>query len=135
MLRIVRGSLSRLRDRRGFTLIELMVAIAIIGILAAIALQQFESLSVKSRITRAQADAKSIATAVGVFTAHMGVLPLSLNDLTLVATNTAGIPSGPFLGAVPGPPGPAWTPFIFTPQPNGQFTITTTGDGATVNWP
>ena len=135
MLEIVRGSLSRLRDRRGFTLVELMVAIAIIGILVAIALQQFESLTAKSRVTRAQADAKSIATAVAVFTAHMGTLPVSLNDLTLPATNTDGITTGPFLAAVPSRPGTTWTPFTYTPQPNGTFTLTVSGDGITVNWP
>jgi type IV pilus assembly protein PilA len=135
MLGIVRGSLSRLRDRRGFTLVELLVAIAIIGILAAIALQQFESLAIKSRMTRAQSDAKNIATAIGVFTAHMGTLPVALADLTLPATNTAGITTGPFLTVVPGPPGPTWTPFIYTPQPNGTFNITVSGDGVTVNWP
>lgn len=135
MLKIIRGSLARLRDRRGFTLVELLVAIAIIGILVAIALQQFESLSAKSRVTRARADAKSIATAIGVFTAHMGTLPVGLNDLTLVATNPAGITLGPFLPAVPAPPGPTWTPYTYTPLPTGQFTLTVTGDGVVVTWP
>jgi type IV pilus assembly protein PilA len=135
VLKIVRNSLARLRDRRGFTLVELLVAIAIIGILAAIAIQQFESLSAKARVTRARADAKSIATAIGVFTAHMGAPPVTLTELTLVATNTAGITTGPFLPVVPSPPGPAWTPYTYTPMPGGQFTLTTTGDGVTVNWP
>jgi len=135
VIEIIRGSLARLRDRRGFTLVELLVAIAIIGILAAIAIQQFESLSAKARVTRARADVKSIATAIGVFNAHMGTLPPTLNDLTLVATNTAGITTGPFLPVVPAPPGPTWTPFTYTPLPGGQFTLTVTGDGITVNWP
>jgi prepilin-type N-terminal cleavage/methylation domain-containing protein len=135
VLEMIRGSLARLRDRRGFTLVELMVAIAIIGILAAIAIQQFESLSAKARVTRARADSKSIATAVGVFTAHMGTPPATLNELTLVATNSAGITTGPFLPVVPPPPGPTWTPYTYTPMPGGQFSLTTTGDGVTVNWP
>jgi type IV pilus assembly protein PilA len=135
MLGIVRRSLSRLQNRRGFTLVELLVVIAVVGILVAIAVQRFESMSAKSRITRAQNDAKAIGTAVGVFAAHMGTLPGALNELTLPAINTAGIPAGPFLQVVPNPPGAAWTPFTYTPQPNGTFTISTTGDGVVVNWP
>jgi len=135
MLRVVRRSLSRVRDRRGFTLVELMVTIAVVGIIAAIALQQYASLSAKSRVARAQSDAKAIATAVGVFTAHMGVLPGALNDLTLPAINAAGIPAGPFLQIVPNPPGPLWTPFVLTPFPDGTFNISATGDGVIVNSP
>lgn len=120
---------------RGFTLVELLVAMAIIGILAAIAIQQFESLSAKSRITRARSDAKTIGTAVSVFTAHMGVLPSVLTDLTVPATNTDGITAGPFLSTVPSPPGAAWTPYSFAPQPNGTFQISATGDGIIVTWP
>jgi type IV pilus assembly protein PilA len=135
VLKIIRGALERLRDRRGFTLVELLVAIAIIGILVAIAIQQFESLQAKSRVTRARADAKSIASAVGVFTAHMGTPPVALAELTLAATNSAGITLGPFLQVVPAPPGPTWTPYTYTPMPGGQFSLTTTGDGVTVNWP
>lgn len=123
------------RDARGFTLIELLVAMAIIGILAAIAVQQFESLSSKSRIARAQSDTKAIGTAVMVFNTHMGAMPTALADLTTPATNTAGVTAGPFLGAVPNPPGVAWTPYGYTLLPNGTFQITATGDGVTVSWP
>jgi len=55
------------RGQKGFTLIELMIVIAIIGILAAIAIPQFTSLRTRGYNAAAKADVKNAYTAAMAF--------------------------------------------------------------------
>ena len=50
--------------QKGFTLIELMIVIAIIGILAAIAIPQYQNYIAKSQVSRVMAETSSLKTAV-----------------------------------------------------------------------
>ena len=120
---------------RGFTLVELMVVVAVIGVLATIAIPLFVSVQARGRIAKAQADSRTLASAVGVYSAHMGTIPTALTQLTADATNAQGNRAGPFMGSVPTPPG-GWAAYsYFANVSAGTYTITSTGDGTSVIYP
>jgi len=88
----------RIRNKKGFTLIELVVVIAIIGILAAIAIPRFTGVRENANESVVIANLKSIQTAVELYISQENTNTVDFDD-------DDGTLLGPVLGTWPSGPG------------------------------
>jgi type IV pilus assembly protein PilA len=77
--------------QKGFTLIELMIVIAIIGILAAIAIPAYQNYTIRAQVTEGLSLADNYKTAVAEFYQNVGTMPTGVTIGTPTAT-TIGMP-------------------------------------------
>ena len=82
-----------MNTQKGFTLIELMIVVAIIGILAAIAIPQYQNYIAKSQVSRAMGETSAVKTAVETCLNEgktaAGDCPLGVTDSN-IQTTTVG---------------------------------------------
>lgn len=83
------GYINRLlKNRKGFTLIELMVVIVILGILAGVAVQSMGSGATdKANEARAKADIRTIVSALEMYKLDVGAYPITAAGLNALVYN------------------------------------------------
>ncbi|MBN1435288.1 prepilin-type N-terminal cleavage/methylation domain-containing protein [Candidatus Fermentibacterales bacterium] len=75
--------------RRGFTLIELMIVVVIIGILAAIAIPKFTSVKDQANQSSCRTNMRALASAEAVYYAKYDSYTMDFTNLDLVMGNAS----------------------------------------------
>jgi prepilin-type N-terminal cleavage/methylation domain-containing protein len=82
-----------LKKQKGFTIVELLIVIVVIGILATLVIVTFSGIQQKGRNSQRQTDINALASHVEAYYASEGKYPTlaNLNDATWRTTNTKGL--------------------------------------------
>lgn len=112
------------RRDAGFTLIEILLVVVIIGILAAIAVPRLGGRVGQSQIAAAKAGCGAIGTAIDLYETDNGKLPESLQNLITKGSEPNW--NGPYLRKAEGLKDPWGTEFQYTKQGN-VYTIVSAG--------
>jgi general secretion pathway protein G len=121
------------RSPHGFTLIELMVVILIIGLLATIVVQNLRSATDKAKRVKAQADVAQIKSALDRYYLDAGSYPATdqgLNAL-IAAPSSGNVPKdwgGPYIEKIP--PDPWGNPYFYQSDGNAYVLKSYGADGA-----
>lgn len=82
----------RTSTQRGFTLIEIMVVVVIIGVLGAIVVPQFMSRPDQAKVTAARTDIQAISTALEMYRLDTFNYPSTQQGLEALVTRPSGTP-------------------------------------------
>ena len=87
--------------QKGFTLIELMIVIAIIGILAAIAIPAYQNYTIRSQVTEGLSLADGWKTTISEFYAQHGSFPVGFDTVGSATTiAVSGPTAGKYVGSI-----------------------------------
>ncbi len=100
---------ARFAAPRGFTLIEILVVVVILGILAAIVVPRVMDRPGEARVTRAKQDIQGVMTALNLYKLDNFTYPSAAQGLEALSAKPSGQPDapnwkGPYLDRVPKDP-------------------------------
>ena len=107
----------RMSNRKGFTLVELLVVVAIIGVLASIAIPRFTDATATANGAKIQADLRSIDSAIMIYKAG-----------TAAAVTFDAISGTAYFATPPKPPTTKWRVGAASGAGGGDYTVS--GDRA-----
>ncbi|MGE3743763.1 MAG: pilin [Geminicoccaceae bacterium] len=86
--------------QKGFTLIELMIVVAIIGILAAIAIPAYQDYTIRAQVSEGLTLASDVKAGVAEFAAQTGAWPVDLVEAGLGSAAVLGDKSGRYVESI-----------------------------------
>lgn len=82
-----------IQQKNGFTIVELLVVIVVIGILASITIVSYNGITARANTAGAQSAAQSVTQKVEMYNAERGKYPYTSSDLTTDPTVSYYVPS------------------------------------------
>ncbi|MBX9607897.1 MAG: pilin [Gammaproteobacteria bacterium] len=120
-----------MQKQQGFTLIELMIVVAIIGILAAVAIPAYQDYTVRAKVTEGLSLASAGKTAVSEYFSANGTLPADNTGAGMAAPDEI---SGNSVKSVTVTTGIIVVAFSGNPIDNKELQLTPNTTGGKVVW-
>jgi prepilin-type N-terminal cleavage/methylation domain-containing protein len=98
---IIQDQIDGEKDDEGFTLIEILIAIVLVGILSAVAVVGISNLVSKGGSSACTATRDAATSASAVYFASSGGYPINFSVMTSSTPPTLSLPSGVTLSATP----------------------------------
>ena len=82
------NQIKAMKSEKGFTIVELLIVVVIIGILAAIVIVAYNGVTNRAKASKANSLATTVQKKAEAYNAELGYYPAALTDLTSAASST-----------------------------------------------